>query len=122
MRMILRERQSQLRAAAECSAVRWQNVLLDAMPMSSVLDRDMSLGEKVLATLSGTKGKHKAIYIDVLDKAKVQEAAGKTLANMGRSIFSSTVQEAIIRRRQQALKCLFSIFRLRQYNSFLISI
>ena len=49
-----------------------------------ILDRDMSLGEKVLASLSGTKGKHKAIYIDVLDKGKVQEAADKTLAEYGK--------------------------------------
>ena len=49
-----------------------------------ILDRDMSLGEKVLATLAGTKGKHKAIFIDVLDKAKVQEAADKTLAEYGK--------------------------------------
>jgi NAD(P)-dependent dehydrogenase (short-subunit alcohol dehydrogenase family) len=49
-----------------------------------ILDRDMSLGEKVLASLSGTKGKHMAIYIDVLDKGKVQEAADKTLAKYGK--------------------------------------
>ncbi|MBN1397687.1 MAG: SDR family oxidoreductase [Bacteroidetes bacterium] len=40
-----------------------------------ILDRDVALGEKVLQTLSGTKGKHKVIFIDVLDKSKVQEAA-----------------------------------------------
>lgn len=49
-----------------------------------VPDRDMSLGEKVLATLTGTNGKHKAIFIDVLDKVKVQEAADKVLAEYGR--------------------------------------
>ena len=49
-----------------------------------ILDRDMSLGEKVLASLSGTKGKHKAIFIDVLDKGKVQEAADKMLAEYGK--------------------------------------
>jgi NAD(P)-dependent dehydrogenase (short-subunit alcohol dehydrogenase family) len=49
-----------------------------------ILDRDMSLGEKVLSTLGGTQGKHKAIFIDVLDKVKVQEAADKTLAEYGR--------------------------------------
>ena len=49
-----------------------------------ILDRDMSLGEKVLSTLGGTKGRHKAIFIDVLDKVKVQEAADKTLAEYGR--------------------------------------
>jgi NAD(P)-dependent dehydrogenase (short-subunit alcohol dehydrogenase family) len=45
-----------------------------------ILDRDVSLGEKVLQTLSGTKGNHKVIFIDVLDKAKVREAAEKTFA------------------------------------------
>lgn len=49
-----------------------------------ILDRDVSLGEKVLATLTGTKGKHMVIYIDVLDKAKVQEAADKTFAAYGK--------------------------------------
>jgi NAD(P)-dependent dehydrogenase (short-subunit alcohol dehydrogenase family) len=49
-----------------------------------VLDRDMSLGEKVVQSLAGTKGKHKAIFIDVLDKAKVQEAADKVLSEYGR--------------------------------------
>jgi NAD(P)-dependent dehydrogenase (short-subunit alcohol dehydrogenase family) len=49
-----------------------------------ILDRDLSLGEKVLASLHGTKGKHTAIFIDVLDKAKVQDAADKVLAAYGR--------------------------------------
>jgi NAD(P)-dependent dehydrogenase (short-subunit alcohol dehydrogenase family) len=49
-----------------------------------VLDRDMALGEKVIQSLQGTKGKHKAIFIDVLDKAKVQDAADKTLADFGK--------------------------------------
>ncbi len=49
-----------------------------------VLDRDMSLGEKVVTALAGTKGKHKAIFIDVLDKGKVQEAADKVFAEYGR--------------------------------------
>ncbi len=48
------------------------------------LDRDVALGEKVHQSLSGTKGKHKVIFIDVLDKAKVQEAADKTLAEYGK--------------------------------------
>ena len=49
-----------------------------------ILDREMSLGEKTIKSLSGTKGKHKAIFIDVLDKAKVQEAADKTFAEYGK--------------------------------------
>ena len=50
----------------------------------ALLDRDVSLGEKVLATLSGTKGKHKVIFIDVLDKVKVQEAADRTFSEFGK--------------------------------------
>ncbi|MGD1046791.1 MAG: SDR family oxidoreductase [Bacteroidota bacterium] len=49
-----------------------------------ILDRDMSLGEKVIQSLKGTKGKHRAVFIDVLDKAKVQEAASVTLAEYGK--------------------------------------
>jgi NAD(P)-dependent dehydrogenase (short-subunit alcohol dehydrogenase family) len=49
-----------------------------------ILDRDMSLGEKALQSLKGTKGKHNAVFIDVLDKAKVQEAADKTVAEFGK--------------------------------------
>jgi len=49
-----------------------------------ILDRDLSLGEKTLQSLLGTKGKHKAVFIDVLDKAKVQEAADKTLSEYGK--------------------------------------
>ena len=49
-----------------------------------ILDRDMALGEKVLQSLQGTKGKHKTVFIDVLDKAKVQEAADRTLAEYGK--------------------------------------
>ncbi len=44
-----------------------------------ILDRDVSLGEKVLESLKGTKGKHRVHFIDVLDKAKVQEAAEKII-------------------------------------------
>jgi NAD(P)-dependent dehydrogenase (short-subunit alcohol dehydrogenase family) len=49
-----------------------------------ILDRDMALGEKVLQSLQGTKGKHKTVFIDVLDKTKVQEAADRTLAEYGK--------------------------------------
>jgi len=76
-----------------------------------VLDRDMALGEKVIQSLQGTKGKHKAIFIDVLDK-------GKVLPNTGRSIFSLMVPEEIIQRRQQVLKCHSSIFQQKRYSSF----
>lgn len=46
----------------------------------AILDRDVSLGEKVFQSLNGTKGKHKVIFIDVLDKAKVQEAAERVFS------------------------------------------
>ncbi len=49
-----------------------------------ILDRDMLLGEKTIENLAGTKGKHNAIFIDVLDKGKVQEAAEKVFAEYGR--------------------------------------
>lgn len=49
-----------------------------------ILDRDMLLGEKVVQSLAGTKGKHNAIFIDVLDKVKVQDAAEKVFAEYGR--------------------------------------
>ncbi len=45
-----------------------------------ILDRDVSLGEKVLQSLKGSRGKHKVIFIDVLERAKVQEAADKVLS------------------------------------------
>ena len=48
-----------------------------------ILDRDVALGEKVFQTLKGTKGKHKVIFIDVLDKAKAQEAADTLFAEYG---------------------------------------
>jgi len=50
----------------------------------AILDRDVALGDKVLQTLKGTKGKHRVIFIDVLDKAKVQEAAGALFTEYGR--------------------------------------
>jgi NAD(P)-dependent dehydrogenase (short-subunit alcohol dehydrogenase family) len=49
-----------------------------------VLDRDVGFAEKVLATLKGTKGSHKAAFIDVLDKAAVQQAADKVIAEYGK--------------------------------------
>lgn len=48
-----------------------------------ILDRDVALGDKALQTLKGTKGKHEVIFIDVLDKAKVQEAADALFAEYG---------------------------------------
>ncbi len=49
-----------------------------------VLDRDAGFAEKVLATLRGTKGAHKADFIDVLDRVAVQQAADKVIAEYGR--------------------------------------
>jgi NAD(P)-dependent dehydrogenase (short-subunit alcohol dehydrogenase family) len=49
-----------------------------------ILDRDVALAEKTLATLSGSKGAHKAEFIDVLDKAAVQQAADKVIAEYGK--------------------------------------
>jgi len=50
-----------------------------------VLDRDVALAEKVLATLKGTKGGHQAAFIDVLDKAAVQQAADKVIKELGKN-------------------------------------
>jgi len=49
-----------------------------------ILDRDVSLGEKVLQSFGPTKGKHLVIQIDVLDKASIQEAADKVFSTYGR--------------------------------------
>lgn len=49
-----------------------------------ILDRDVGLGEKVLGTLTGTKGQHQVTYVDVLDKAAVQAAADSVIATYGR--------------------------------------
>ena len=59
------------RTVAECNA----NVVL--------LDRDTVAGEKVLATLQGTKGRHSFVAIDVLDVHIVQSAAKEVIANYG---------------------------------------
>jgi NAD(P)-dependent dehydrogenase (short-subunit alcohol dehydrogenase family) len=48
-----------------------------------VLDRDLALAEKTVAELSGTRGKHKAQLIDVLDKVAVEKAAAAVLAEYG---------------------------------------
>jgi NAD(P)-dependent dehydrogenase (short-subunit alcohol dehydrogenase family) len=49
-----------------------------------VLDRDVGLAEKTLATLVGTKGNHNAIFIDVLDKVAIQKAADGIVAEYGK--------------------------------------
>jgi NAD(P)-dependent dehydrogenase (short-subunit alcohol dehydrogenase family) len=49
-----------------------------------ILDREVGLAENVLATLRGTKGTHQAAFIDVLDKAAVQQAADKVISEYGK--------------------------------------
>jgi NAD(P)-dependent dehydrogenase (short-subunit alcohol dehydrogenase family) len=49
-----------------------------------ILDRDISLGEKVLKSLEGTRGRHKVVYIDVLDKKKIQDAADDIFSAFGK--------------------------------------
>ena len=49
-----------------------------------ILDRDMGLAEKTLALLAGSKGKHKALFIDVLNKAAIQKAADAIMAEYGK--------------------------------------
>lgn len=49
-----------------------------------ILDRDSSLGEKVVQSLAGTKGKHLFVHIDVLDRNKVEEAARAVITAYGR--------------------------------------
>jgi NAD(P)-dependent dehydrogenase (short-subunit alcohol dehydrogenase family) len=49
-----------------------------------VLDRDVGLAEKTIATLVGTKGKHKAVFIDVLDKPAIEKAADAIIADYGK--------------------------------------
>jgi NAD(P)-dependent dehydrogenase (short-subunit alcohol dehydrogenase family) len=48
-----------------------------------ILDRDMGLAEKTVQSLEGTKGKHMAVQIDVLDKNKVEEAASAVMKTYG---------------------------------------
>ena len=49
-----------------------------------ILDRDVGLAGKTLATLSGTPGKHRALFIDVLDPAANEKAVQTILADYGR--------------------------------------
>jgi len=49
-----------------------------------VLDRDVGLAEKTITTLAGTKGKHKAVFIDVLDKPAIEKAADAIIADYGK--------------------------------------
>jgi NAD(P)-dependent dehydrogenase (short-subunit alcohol dehydrogenase family) len=48
-----------------------------------VLDRDLELAERTVADLAGTRGKHRASFIDVLDRAAAEKAAATTLAEYG---------------------------------------
>ena len=49
-----------------------------------ILDRDLALGEKTVAELRGTTGKHKAMLINVLEKEAVDRAADAVVAEYGR--------------------------------------
>ena len=60
-----------VRALADCKA----NVV--------ILDRDLGLAGKTLATLSGSKGKHGALYIDVLEKSAIEKAVATIVAEYG---------------------------------------
>ncbi len=60
------------RALADCHA----NVV--------ILDRDLDLAGKTLATLQGTAGRHQALFVDVLDRAAIEKAAAATLADYGK--------------------------------------
>jgi len=50
----------------------------------AVLDRDVGLAGKTHATLGGTKGKHKAVFIDVLDRASIEKAASEVVSEYGK--------------------------------------
>jgi NAD(P)-dependent dehydrogenase (short-subunit alcohol dehydrogenase family) len=50
----------------------------------ALLDRDVSLAEKVLKTFGPTKGNHSVIAVDVLDRVKVEEAATAVAKTYGR--------------------------------------
>lgn len=60
------------KALAECGA----NVV--------ALVRNLELAEKTLERLAGSKGKHKAVYIDVLDRVAVQKACDEVMASYGK--------------------------------------
>jgi NAD(P)-dependent dehydrogenase (short-subunit alcohol dehydrogenase family) len=48
-----------------------------------VLDRDLGLAGKTVALLEGTTGRHQARFIDVLDKAAIDQAVAAVLADYG---------------------------------------
>jgi NAD(P)-dependent dehydrogenase (short-subunit alcohol dehydrogenase family) len=48
-----------------------------------ILDRDLALAETTVAELKGTKGKHKAMLINVLEKDAVDKAAEAVVADYG---------------------------------------
>jgi NAD(P)-dependent dehydrogenase (short-subunit alcohol dehydrogenase family) len=48
-----------------------------------VLDRDLALAERTVSALAGTRGRHKAAFVDVLDKAAIDGAVAAVLAEYG---------------------------------------
>ncbi|MBN2577323.1 MAG: SDR family oxidoreductase [Deltaproteobacteria bacterium] len=49
-----------------------------------VLDREVALAEKTLASLAGSKGRHRALFVDVLDLAAIDKAVQTILTDYGR--------------------------------------
>lgn len=49
-----------------------------------LLDRDLGTAERALSHLDGTKGRHRALYIDVLDKKAIETAAQIIVTEYGR--------------------------------------
>jgi NAD(P)-dependent dehydrogenase (short-subunit alcohol dehydrogenase family) len=64
-----------------CSAL--ARALADCGANIAALVRDTARADKLLAAMSGTPGKHKAIVIDVLDRKAVEKAADECLATFG---------------------------------------
>jgi NAD(P)-dependent dehydrogenase (short-subunit alcohol dehydrogenase family) len=49
-----------------------------------VLDRDVALAERAVAELTGTRGKHRALFVDVLAKPAIDEAVAAIQADYGK--------------------------------------
>ncbi|HEY5284783.1 MAG TPA: SDR family oxidoreductase [Polyangia bacterium] len=49
-----------------------------------ILGRNLALAEKTVAALGGTKGKHKPLFIDVLDKDAIDRAVESIVADYGK--------------------------------------
>lgn len=49
-----------------------------------ILDRNGERAASTLSTLNGSKGKHKAVFIDVLDRTAIENAAAEVMAEYGK--------------------------------------